>query len=177
MIIVQRTHSGQGWLFNFGSRKLKFKLNITLSLYLRVYKCKKSAKYILWIDIANKICTIVIIIRRSAPEVFLWNMQQIYREHPRRSVISIKLFYTLLLIITICHGCSPVDLQHIYRAPFSKNTSRGLLLYNLSVAASLLYSQNADLQLSNSSFGNYILWQGINSHGEFILITIMQYND
>ena len=78
-------------------------------------------------------------------------------EHPRRSVISIKLFYTLLLIITICHGCSPVDLQHIYRAPFSKNTSRGLLLYNLSVAASLLYSQNADLQLSNSSFGNYIL--------------------
>ena len=30
--------------------------------------------------------------------------------------------------ITVRHGCSPVNLLHIFRTPFSKNTSRWLLL-------------------------------------------------
>ena len=30
--------------------------------------------------------------------------------------------------ITLRHGCSPVNLLQIFRAPFPKNTSRGLLL-------------------------------------------------
>ena len=32
--------------------------------------------------------------------------------------------------ITPRHGCSPVNLLHIFRTPFYKNTSRGLLLNN-----------------------------------------------
>ena len=31
--------------------------------------------------------------------------------------------------IKIWHGCSPVNLLHIFRTPFYKNTSGGLLLY------------------------------------------------
>ena len=31
--------------------------------------------------------------------------------------------------ITLWHGCSPVNLVHIFSIPFPKNTSRGLLLY------------------------------------------------
>ena len=31
--------------------------------------------------------------------------------------------------ITLRHGCSPVNLPHIFRTPFPKNTSRRLLLY------------------------------------------------
>ena len=42
-------------------------------------------------------------------------------EHPCRSVISIKLLWNL----------SPVNLMHIFRTPFLKNTSGWLLLWSL----------------------------------------------
>ena len=46
-----------------------------------------------------------------------------------------QLFATLLLCnfieITLRHGCSPVNLLHIFRTPFTMNTSGWLLLYLL----------------------------------------------
>ena len=33
--------------------------------------------------------------------------------------------------ITLPYGCSPVNLLHIFRTPFPKNTSGGLLLLNI----------------------------------------------
>ena len=47
-------------------------------------------------------------------------------EHPCRSVISVKL-QSNFIEITLCHGCSPGNLLHIFRTPFSKNTSGWLL--------------------------------------------------
>ena len=41
-------------------------------------------------------------------------------EHPCRSVTSIKLHL---------HGCSPVNLLHVFRTPFLRSTSGWLLLY------------------------------------------------
>ena len=55
------------------------------------------------------------------------NMQWISGEHPWRSVISIKL-QSNFMEITLSHGCSPVNLPHIFRTPFPRNTSRRLLL-------------------------------------------------
>ena len=49
-------------------------------------------------------------------------------EHPYQSAISIKL-QSNFIEITLRHGCSPVNLLHIFRAPFSKNTSGPLLLF------------------------------------------------
>ena len=49
------------------------------------------------------------------------------REHPCRSVISIKL-QSNIIEITLPHGCSPVNLLHIFRTPFPRNTSGWLLL-------------------------------------------------
>ena len=49
------------------------------------------------------------------------NMKQIYRKHPCRSVISIKLLCNFIEIAHR-HGCSPVNLVHIFRIPFTKNT-------------------------------------------------------
>ena len=46
------------------------------------------------------------------------------REHPCRSVISIKLQSN----VSLRHACSTVNLLHIFRTPFLKNTSGGLLL-------------------------------------------------
>ena len=53
-------------------------------------------------------------------------MQQIYRRTPGPSAMSIKLLCNFIEI-TLCHGCSLVNLLHIFRTP-PKNTS-GLLLY------------------------------------------------
>ena len=48
-------------------------------------------------------------------------------EHPCRSTISIKL-QSNFIEIPLRHGCSPVNSLHIFRIPFSKNTSGRLLL-------------------------------------------------
>ena len=40
-------------------------------------------------------------------------------EYPCQSMIE----------ITLCHGCSSVNLLHIFRTPFRKNASGGMLLY------------------------------------------------
>ena len=44
-----------------------------------------------------------------------------------QSVISIK-FQSKFIGITLQHWCSPVNLLHIFRTTFPKNTSGGLLL-------------------------------------------------
>ena len=48
-------------------------------------------------------------------------------EHPCRSAISIKLLCNFIEI-TLRHGRSPVNLLHIFRTLFSKNTNGRLLL-------------------------------------------------
>ena len=48
-------------------------------------------------------------------------------EHPCQSVISVKLLCNFIEI-ALQHRCSPVNLLHIFRTPFSKNTSEQLLL-------------------------------------------------
>ena len=63
------------------------------------------------------------VFRKSCSE----NMQRIYRRTPWQSVISIKL-QSNFIEIKFWHGCSPVNLLHIFRKPFSQNTSKRLLL-------------------------------------------------
>ena len=48
-------------------------------------------------------------------------------EHPCRSVISIKLLCNFIEI-ALRHGCSPVNLLHIFSTCFNRNTSGRLLL-------------------------------------------------
>ena len=55
------------------------------------------------------------------------NMHQIYRKHPCQIAISIKLLCDVIEM-ALLHGCSPVNLLHIFRTPFTKNTSARLLL-------------------------------------------------
>ena len=70
--------------------------------------------------------------RSSPPEVFSGKgLMKIYskstREHVCRSEISIKL-QNSFTEITLWHGCSAVNLLHIFRTPFYKNTYGRLLL-------------------------------------------------
>ena len=71
-------------------------------------------------------------LRSSHPEVFLRKAvlkicSKFTGEHPCRSVISIKL-QSNFIEIALQHGCSPVNLLHISRTPFPRNTSEWLLL-------------------------------------------------
>ena len=70
--------------------------------------------------------------RSSRPELFLRKgVQKIFSkyigEHPCQSVISIKLLCNFIEI-ALWHGCSLVNLLHIFRTPFPKDTSGRLLL-------------------------------------------------
>ena len=103
----------------------------------------------------------------SHPEVF-WEkgVLKICRkstgEHPCRSVISIKLLCNFVEI-TLRHGCSPVNLLHILRAPFIKNTSGWLLLdvFNTNIAIVNKFYMKFWLGENNvtiwKSFHNFVL--------------------
>ena len=52
-------------------------------------------------------------------------MQQIYRRTPMPKCDFIE---NNFIEITLRHGCSPVDLLHIFRTPFPRNTFEWLLL-------------------------------------------------
>ena len=70
--------------------------------------------------------------RSSHPEGFLVKgfrkiCSKFTGEHSCRSVISIKL-QSSFIEITLRHGCSPVNLLHIFRTPFTNNTSERLLM-------------------------------------------------
>ena len=71
--------------------------------------------------------------RSSPPEVFLGKrLLEIcskFAEHPRRSVISMRLFCNFIEI-ALWNRNFPVNLLHIFIAPFSKNTSDGLTQHN-----------------------------------------------
>ena len=45
--------------------------------------------------------------------------------------------------IALQHGCSPVNLLHIFRTPFSRNTSGWLLLYITWTAYPLVFNVNS----------------------------------
>ena len=51
-------------------------------------------------------------------------------EHPCQSVISLKLLSNFIEF-TLWHGCSPVNLLHIFRTPFPKNTSGRIPIYDI----------------------------------------------
>ena len=79
-------------------------------------------------------------------------------EHPCRITISIKL-QSNFIDITLRHGCSPVDLLHIFRTYFPKNTCGELLLHSwcqilqkyLATKRSQLFSQKKSI---------IAVWQG-----------------
>ena len=71
-------------------------------------------------------------LRSSPPWVFLGKgvlkiCSKFTGEYPCRSVISIKL-QSFFIEIILLHGFSPANLLHIFKKPFPKNTSGGLLL-------------------------------------------------
>ena len=93
--------------------------------------------------------------RSSHSEVFLGKgvpkiCSKFTGEHPCRSVISIKLLSNFIEI-TLQNGCSSVNLLHIFRKPFLKNTSEWLLVeHGETITGPKLIGDNF-----NNSFGHH----------------------
>ena len=80
----------------------------------------------------DKVLSIILteaVIQRCSEKMCSESMQQIYRRTSmlKWSVISIKLLSNFIEI-TLRHGCSRVNLLHVSRKPFTKNTYGWLLL-------------------------------------------------
>ena len=79
-------------------------------------------------------------IKRCSQEKVSKNMQQIYRIHPCRSAISINLLCNFIGI-ALRHGCCPVNLLHIFRTSFLKNTSGQLFLICITNQLTVFYKK------------------------------------
>ena len=105
-----------------------------------------------------------VMFRSSRPELFLGKgvlklCRKFAGEHICRCVVSLKL-QSNFIEITLRHGCSPVNLLHIFRTPLPMNTSGWLLLKVLSSVNSIyLENKNSPSLVQSSSFINRnIVW-------------------
>ena len=90
------------------------------------YQCLKKVIYLYYESHPQKQPSIDAL-RKKCSE----NMQPIYRRSPMPKCDLNKVAYCSLTEIALRHGCSPINLLHMFRAPFYKNTYRGLLLHPL----------------------------------------------
>ena len=107
-------------------------------------------------------CAIKVQCASNPPEVFLGKgVLKICRkctgEHPCRSVISVNLSCNFIEI-TLRLGCFPVNLLHIFRTTFDKNTSGGLFLTMLLSQESALQVAITNKTLQEQSSGS-VLWK------------------
>ena len=101
------------WLSRYSSRILK-----TME---KKYKIEYTVKLVQYMKL-----------RSSHPEVFLEKgvlkiCSKFTGKRPCQSAVSIK-FLCKFIAIALWHWCSPVNLLHIFRTPFLKNTSGRLFL-------------------------------------------------
>ena len=86
-------------------------------------------------------------------------------EHPCRSVNLIKL-QSKFIEITLRHGCSPVNLLHIFRTLFPKNTS-GWLLLNIFINNLIFFIKDVEL----AKFADYnTIYAARNSKEKFMKV-------
>ena len=108
------------------------KFNVTgfsqVSKFLRMCNTPRCCE-----NVRLAVLLLITLDRSSRPEVFFGKgvpkiCSKLTEEHLWRGGISTKL-QSNLIEITLRHGCSPVNLLHIFKTPFTKNTSGWLLLH------------------------------------------------
>ena len=134
--------------FNLFDTNVQFHFNGLQCSGIHVVECWKTLE-LLEMSIRNGsvkdiLVSITRFSRSSPPEVFLGRSvlkicSKFTREQPCRNAISIKLQRNFIET-ALRYGCFPVNLQHIFRTPFPKTTSGGLLL---------LFTTNKSTRTSN----------------------------
>ena len=75
--------------------------------------------------------------------MFQWRRSGVFIVNVQHKVAKLQ---SNFIEITLRHGCSPVNLLHILRTPFPKNTSGGLFLYLIHSLAFLIKPINKNLR-------------------------------
>ena len=111
--------------------------------------------------------TVNTVCRSSPPDPFLGNrvlkLCSIFIEQPCQSVISIKLLCSFIEI-ALRHGCSPVNLLHIFRIPFPTNTSGGLLLGMQKLSTCIIYAVYTSISENKLEFPFFQLKHTLKYH-------------
>ena len=112
-----------------------FTRNASASYEISSNLVKTVLTFLIFLFTWSQLASVDCIARSSPPLVFLRKAvlkicSKVTGEQPYRSVISIKL-QNNFIEITLQRVCSPVNLLHIFRTLFHKNTYGGLLLYCL----------------------------------------------
>ena len=110
------------------------------------------------------------------PKIAFWNIT--YKRQPTLWREMQKQPSSNFIEISLRHGCSPVNLLHIFRTPFPKNTSGRLLLKMWSFAIELCELKNKILKLYFFQFQGVNLWKksfisGMVSNGNFVVNSLM----
>ena len=110
------------------------------------------------------------------PKIAFWNItykrqSTLWREMQKQPSSN-------FIEISLRHGCSPVNLLHIFRTPFPKNTSGRLLLKMWSFAIELCELKNKISKLYFLQFQGVNLWKksfisGMVSNGNFVVNSLM----
>ena len=88
-------------------------------------------------------------------------------EHPCQSAVSIKLPNNFIEI-TLRHGRRPVNLLHIFRTPFSRNTS-GVLLMSVGAKEVNTIKSNPEKNQKGVSFSHIADWMSATSPKQTVL--------
>ena len=92
-----------------------------------------------------------------------FEIMHIFIEQPCQSVISIKLLCSFIEI-ALRHGCSPVNLLHIFRIPFPTNTSGGLLLGMQKLSTCIIYAVYTSISENKLEFPFFQLKHTLKDH-------------
>ena len=107
--------------------------------------------------------------KSSCPEVFLeesvLKISRKFIDRPCRSMISTRSLHNFIEI-TLQHDCSPVNVLHIFRTPFPKNTSgqlhlaflRNVFFFNLKYGRSIRSDATALYFLKGFDSTNCYMW-------------------
>ena len=144
--IQNATQDWNGWLI------LMVLVMSLLQDHMTLRKCYDSRQQELWsLNFGSR--KVQGYFTRIPPEVFLGKdvvkiCSKFKGERLCRSAISIKLLCNFIEI-ALEHGCSPVNLLHIFRTTFPKNTSNGLDDYQILAVGRIAVTNEVPTNLNN----------------------------
>ena len=125
------------WLFVQG-KIMVWKIS-ALKFYNFYFFASRKIQWIVWVGFYFQSSNLVF----SEAALQRYSQEKVFRKYAAK-------FHCNFIEITFRHGCFPVNLLHIFRTLFPKNTSRRLLLYFIRMAIVLVIEHNISQKQQSS---------------------------